>query len=514
MPAKKALKLMGAVTSSCYAVTVCEESAVLNVHQDISVATVDAGEVPQCGVSGSVKAGGEVATSRLGEHSRHGAKSHKADVHTVNAPPDKCPPKEVSCIAGVCLPLKCFFCRSSVYRAWCKLLCPLHNLEHGASRLENAPEGIATCSPATAARLSDALSSLIKAAEMHDARKVYNILTDELARIDRLVSELRMYEASCVLQEIDSAVELVSVMGGSSADEELERMLLHLQADGALQSLRDFGSRYRKALAEIAAPAHRTDTAWGEFQMKDPLISDDFTINFKLRYKTVEEYDPQGPLAQFVFRAEMAHTPLRLSRRVAIEREVDLFRLTADSSMTYDLSEGKARTRENLFSAGLQNIGRGGIIPFKTDNFELREFTALRDPPLPGLRAPSFCMMSSNPPEDTSWLGGCKVPPCRDGCKRVSGMTILRFLEPESTPDRFRMTILAQGGINVPTFLLPIGLVKRIAAHHILATMRHMAVNVAAHWDEMPYQERMDQFPEFYRSVASLDSAGVPASWS
>merc|ERR1719215_1843594 len=149
-----------------------------------------------------------------------------------------------------------------------------------------------------------------------------------------------MHEASCMLQEIDSAVELVSVISGTSGAEELEQTLLHLKVDGTMQSLRDFGARYRKALAEIAAPAHRTDTAWGEFHMKDPLISKDFTIDFKVRYKTAEEYDPHGPLAQFVVRAEMAHTPLRLSRRVAIEREVDFFGLTADSSMTLDLSEG------------------------------------------------------------------------------------------------------------------------------------------------------------------------------
>jgi len=502
---------MGAVTSNCYAITVCEENTVLNVHQDIAVAAVDAGECPKRGLSGNVKAGGDAARTRSQQRQR--AKHHEDDVHTVNVSLDKGPPTEVSCIAAVCLPLKCFLCRSSVYRAWCKLW-PLHNAQHGATHLEDSPEGIAKLTPPTADRLSDELSLRIKAAEMHDARKTCNILTDELARIDRLVSELRMYEASCVLQEIDRAVELVSVTSGTSGAEELERTLLHLQADGTLQSLRDFGARYRKALAEIAAPAHRTDTAWGEFHMKDPLISEDFTITFKFRYKTADEYDPHGPLAQFVVRAEMAHIPLRLSRRVAIEREVDLFGLTADSSMTYDLSEGKARTRENLFSAGLQNIGRGGIMPFKTDNFELREFTALRDPPLPGLRAPAFCMMASNPPEDTSWFGGCKVPPCRHGCKRVSGMTILRFLEPESKPDQFRMTILAQGGVNVPTFLLPIGLVKRIAANHILTTMRHMAVNVAAKWDEMPYQERMDQCPEFYGSLASLDSLGTPASWS
>jgi len=507
VPAKKPLQLMGAVTSSCYAVTICEENTVLNGNQDILVAAVDAGKCPKRGLSGNVNAEGDVARTR------QQAKLHESDVQTVNVSLDKGPPTEVSCIAGVCLPLKCFFCRSSVYRAWCKLL-PPHNAEHGARPLEDAPEGVAKSEPTMAARVSDQMSSLRKAAEMHDARKSYSIIIDELARIDRLVSELRMYEASCVLQDIDSAVELVSIISGTSGAEELERTLLHLQDDGTLQSLRDFGARYRTALAEIAAPARRTDTAWGEFHMEDPLISEDFTITFKVRYKTEDEYDPHGPLAQFVVRAEMAHIPLRLSRRVAIEREVDLFGLTADASMTYDLIEGNARTRENLFSAGLRNIRRGGIMPFKTDNFELREFTALRDPPLPGLQAPTFCMMASNPPEDTSWFGGCKVPPCRHGCKRVSGMTILRFLEPESKPDQFRMTILAQGGVNVPTFLLPIGLVKRIAAHHILATMRHMAVNVAAHWDEMPYQERMDKCPEFYRSLASLDSAGMPASWS
>merc|ERR1712157_62327 len=118
--------------------------------------------------------------------------------------------------------------------------------------------------------------------------------------------------------------------------------------------------------------------------------------------------------------------------RVALEREVDLCGTTFPSSVSVDVAGGETGNRDKLFSALFHSITQAEFSPWKIDSAELREFSKLKDPPLSGLRPGMFLMMASSPPEESTELAGFQIPPCSSGCKRLSGLTILRFLEPEA----------------------------------------------------------------------------------
>lgn len=334
-------------------------------------------------------------------------------------------------------------------------------------------------------------------------------IREKLAKVEQLTERLLNYEAACVLRVIDAQMEFVA---SDTDDKELENILQRLKSDNMLASLREFLERYEKALEDIAVPAQRDDIEWGEFEIRDPTISEDFLISFKVRYKTSDEYDPEGPMAQFVSRAEIRNMPLRPSRRIALEREVDLIQAVTPPSVKMELCDGKANPRDNLFSARLRMINKQQYNPWKMDTYELREFSAFENPPIEGMREHMYLMMCSTPPQNASWFGGVQVPPCTKGCKRIYGVTILRFVEPEATPDRCRITVMAQGAVNIPTWLLPVALVKRILGNFLASSMKNIAENVSVNWAELGYQERIDQCQEFYGPVASYDTCDAAHS--
>eukprot|EP00747_Dinoflagellata_sp_TGD_P004129 gnl/TRDRNA2_/TRDRNA2_110677_c1_seq1.p1 gnl/TRDRNA2_/TRDRNA2_110677_c1~~gnl/TRDRNA2_/TRDRNA2_110677_c1_seq1.p1 ORF type:complete len:263 (-),score=25.64 gnl/TRDRNA2_/TRDRNA2_110677_c1_seq1:43-831(-) len=260
-------------------------------------------------------------------------------------------------------------------------------------------------------------------------------------------------------------------------------------------------------------PSQRTDVEWASLDFGDPQISKYFKFSLKIRYKTKEEYDAEGPWAQFSARAEVRHFPMRLSRRVSLEREADLARaVVATPNNTIDLVEGELGGRERLFSSCLHTISKGKFAPVKVDNYELREFSMFHNPPLPFMRPGTVAMMTSSPPENSTDYFGYNIKECSKGCSRLSGVTILRFVEAENVPDRCRITVMAQGGVNIPSWMLPISLVAKIFSALLSAAFRNMASSICPNWGNLSYQKRIDSCPEFYGPLLASDEPARTAA--
>ena len=158
--------------------------------------------------------------------------------------------------------------------------------------------------------------------------------------------------------------------------------------------------------------------------------------------------------------------------------EVDL--TVPQPGLVLDLLVGKMEGRNRLFCSYFHIISKAAMVPWKTDNVEVREFSKLKDPLIPGLRPDMFLLMATPALGDDSELAGFEVPPCRDGCTRT-GIQFLRFVEREDDPDRCRFTILIQAGVNIPSWLLPLYIVKQIVSGVIKANVKHL-VDLVKQW--------------------------------
>lgn len=367
-----------------------------------------------------------------------------------------------------------------------------------------------TLAPAPAVTLVEAATFLDEAASAAapKAREVEprsSPLAERIQHIEALARDLCMYEAGMALRELDSNAQAL-------ADPDKDAALLRrLQGDALFTALRSFTERYDKAISDILVPSQREDVEWTTVTIRDTEISVDFSLELKIRYKSKEEHDPQGPWSQFSARADIRHFPMKLSRRVCIEREVDLLQdIIAATGSTVELHEGDVGDDRRLFGACMHTVAKARLSPWKTDNYEVREFTRFREAPQAFLHPGVVGMMASSPSEEAKELAGFPIKPCGQGCKRM-GITILRFVEAEDVTDRCRIIVMAQGGVNVPSWLLPVSLVARIFTNSIGASMKHMANTIAPQWDKLPFQERIDKCEQFYASMQQCDSKLTPS---
>eukprot|EP00930_Biecheleria_cincta_P011949 TRINITY_DN11514_c0_g1_i1.p1 TRINITY_DN11514_c0_g1~~TRINITY_DN11514_c0_g1_i1.p1 ORF type:complete len:436 (-),score=80.00 TRINITY_DN11514_c0_g1_i1:261-1535(-) len=320
------------------------------------------------------------------------------------------------------------------------------------------------------------------------------------AEVEQLVDQVRNYEAGLLLRDLDQDIEQAKANKHSSefSSEELTFCQELQGTPGTVfASLRSFMGRLEKAVAEIAVPAQRTDVDWGEVHVEDPSICKDFSMTVKVRYKSAHEYDPKGGRSQFSARVEIRNLPMSLVRRIALEREVDLT-VPLPGTMV-DHLEGKIEGRSRLFCSYFHVISKAAMVPWKTDNVEVREFSKLKDPLLPGLRPDMFLMMATPALGDDLELAGFKIPPCRDGCTRT-GIQFLRFVEPEGDAARCCFTILVQASVNIPSWLLPLYLVKQILSRAMKAMFKDV-VGLVQRWPTLGYDERIGQVPEFYNAA-------------
>lgn len=336
------------------------------------------------------------------------------------------------------------------------------------------------------------------------------------ARLDRLFvlcREARIFEAASALQQLQEDINAATSRcrqeepgaESSEAMSVLKGLSGRVQTEPGLLALRAVHARMRQLLSRMgpqALPSGPKDSRWVHTTIKDPAVGSDFLAEVHLRFAESGERDAGGPSTQLILCGQLFRFPMELAKFVSVYRETDLYRKEwiADA----ESCEGGTSGPEQLYSSYSRIINASPILPIRLEVLTVREFAVCADAPLMGHRA-GILVSDMSPPPDVKEYCGWPLPAQPKKSVRLSNIGLFLYFVPnEANACQTDVFAFCRAGVPVPQWLVPLSVVKSFLAHHFLSVFKAIKLNIANHWHELGYSDRIAGCPDFYGPIEEL----------
>jgi len=379
--------------------------------------------------------------------------------------------------------------------------------KHTLASLEAASKSLSTCTGSGNSQ-TDSLS-----ASSLGKGQVLEKLEQSLQRVLELCRSALVVEAAGALAALEVDVAASFKLCAETYPDMIDPILefaSRLKTDAEINRLTELHDRFVQSMEQTMKPALVDSPKWLFFEAKDAALGNDFRLECKLRAAEGEEYKKGGPATQLIVSVQAFNFPRSLTQLFAMDREVDLLRkeFIGNCEEVHGWTSGAERS----FSVLLQAIVKNALLPFRVENVMVRDFSVCREPPLAGQSRSGVLELETSPPTRVRDFLGWQLPPERKGHVRLPGTIRLWYKMPSAEhPDSCCDVVLAvRAGVNVPQWMLPLGLIKNVMSNQVLTTLRLMKKNVVDRWDEIGYDGRIEACPKLYEHVAEMENARPP----
>lgn len=332
-------------------------------------------------------------------------------------------------------------------------------------------------------------------------------LESAIAELEVLCKNARMPEAYTSLQKLTKSLT-------PGAQRFLQRRLV---ASTMLCSLDDRGKRMQDISKRVVAPAVVEHADWISVDMADPNLGTDFKLNVSIRPLTGAEFDVNGPSLQASIRYVVRNLPCSLEQFALVHIEVDLMK----KEWVKDCEELKGWTggEEQYFGPMSQQLLNFKVLPVCLSNTLMRSVAVCDSPPFSwgdvnGFDRGGLWYFECNPPDNTKKYDGWQVAPQLryNGWKKtfdVAGANNSFYIVP-SGPSTIDILVCGRIEIAIPRWILPIDVLKRIAADASIEYYRNLKGKVFDHWDKWDYVSRRDtsQAGAIYEQLRKMTPGG------
>jgi len=342
------------------------------------------------------------------------------------------------------------------------------------------------------------------------------LLASDVQALD-MVSNLCMgacvFEAARALRALEldvaSTCELAKLLERTDVLEGACQLGCRLKNDPVFVKLRSVHGRFDrhldpKGLLAMATRGSEKDWVVGEIRLPD--LGEHFRMKIALRFAQGDEYDKKGPTTQVISRVTVDGWPMKLHAAMALERETDLIQKEWIPDCKF--SHGTVGGPEQLMSAMIHQVIRPALLPISFEHLATREFAVCREAPFPGF-SPGVLVVEESLPRGELVFEGWRIPPEKAMYVRMSALVIKHIAPSAEFPGLSTMTLIVKAGVPVSKFMVPLGLLKKIAFQMIPKALKSLKDNAIDRWEQSGYNERVAGSRDFYETIAALESSHV-----
>lgn len=345
--------------------------------------------------------------------------------------------------------------------------------------------------------------------EKAQLRKTLQGLEDDLTKVRDLCRSACVFEAHDSLEALQRNIAAAQKLEHAAEDAGYHQVLADLtrklHADPVIAKLRLLNTRMRKALEMLTSP--RKDKGV-KVEIADPKLGPKFKLFVHIRFAEGEERIKKGPATQLIISGDVRNFPAPLSRVIIENTETDLCKKEWIKDCTH--ITGKPGRPARLYTSLVHASIAPPMLPVKLEDAFLREFAVCPAGEWLPERGPGVLVVEHRAGEGAKEIEGTPIPPKGRGNIRLNNGMNVYYKTQAQDPNCSNFLAAATMGLPVPQAVLPLSLLKRVAADLFLESIRRLKVGCYDRWSEHPYDQRCDTVPELYSAVSSIGPDRLP----